>query len=44
LPFTEFYEASPDAVVVIDLAGRILFANSRVEALLGYAKALERVL
>jgi PAS domain S-box-containing protein len=35
-PFSEFYEASPDAVVVIDLAGHILFANSRVEALLGY--------
>ena len=31
-----FYEASPDAVVVIDLAGNILFANRRVEALLGY--------
>ena len=35
-PFSEFYEASPDAVVVIDLAGLILFANGRVEALLGY--------
>lgn len=36
VPFGEFYEASPDAVVVIDQAGHILFANSRVEALLGY--------
>jgi PAS domain S-box-containing protein len=35
-PFREFYEASPDAVVVIDQTGNILFANSRVEALLGY--------
>jgi PAS domain S-box-containing protein len=35
-PFGEFYEASPDAVVVIDQTGHILFANSRVEALLGY--------
>ena len=34
--FREFYEASPDAVVVIDLVGIILFANSRVEAMLGY--------
>ena len=34
-PFGEFYEASPDAVVVIDQTGHILFANSRVEALLG---------
>lgn len=32
----EFYEASPDAIVVVDLAGNILFANSRVEALMGY--------
>jgi PAS domain S-box-containing protein len=35
-PFGEFYEASPDAVVVIDQTGCILFANSRVEPLLGY--------
>ena len=35
-PFREFYEASPDAVVVVGPAGRIDFANSRVEALLGY--------
>jgi len=35
-PFGEFYEASPDAVVVIDQTGHILFANSRVEPLLGY--------
>jgi PAS domain S-box-containing protein len=35
-PFSEFYEASPDAIIVIDLAGHILFANSRVEALLGH--------
>ncbi|KRB34239.1 hypothetical protein ASD99_00985 [Mesorhizobium sp. Root695] len=37
VPFGEFYEASPDAVVVIDRTGHILFANSRVEALLGYS-------
>ncbi len=36
VPFGEFYEASPDAVVVIDKTGHMLFANSRVEALLGY--------
>ena len=35
-PFAEFYEASPDAVVVVDQAGQILFANGQVEALLGY--------
>ncbi len=35
-PFHEFYEASPDAVVVIDQAGQILFANRQIEALLGY--------
>ncbi len=35
-PFREFYEASPDAVVVVGPAGRIDFANARVEALLGY--------
>ena len=35
-PFSDFFEASPDAVVVIDQAGHILFANSRVEPLLGY--------
>jgi PAS domain S-box-containing protein len=34
--FREFYEASPDAVVVVDQTGRINFANSRVEAMLGY--------
>ncbi|HEY5411873.1 MAG TPA: PAS domain S-box protein, partial [Caulobacteraceae bacterium] len=35
-PFREFYEASPDAVVVVDQTGRIKFANSRDEAMLGY--------
>lgn len=35
-PFREFYEASPDAVVVVDQTSHITFANSRVEALLGY--------
>lgn len=35
-PFREFYEASPDAVVVVDQTGSINFANSRVEAMLGY--------
>jgi PAS domain S-box-containing protein len=34
--FREFYEASPDAVVVIDQRGHINFANIRVEAMLGY--------
>ena len=32
----EFYEASPDAIVVVDRTGHILFANGRVEPLLGY--------
>ena len=36
VPYGEFYEASPDAVIVIDRTGNILFANSRVEPLLGY--------
>ncbi|WP_158409584.1 PAS domain S-box protein [Devosia psychrophila] len=35
-PFREFYEASPDAVFVFDYSGRIIFANNRVEAMLGY--------
>jgi PAS domain S-box-containing protein len=35
-PFREFYEASMDAIVVIDGTGRINFANNRVEAMLGY--------
>lgn len=34
--FREFSEASPDAIVIIDRTGHILFANSRVEPLLGY--------
>lgn len=34
--FSDFYEANPDAVIVVDQTGYILFANSRVEALLGY--------
>ena len=34
--FGDFYEASPDAVVVIDQTGNVLFANRRVEPLLGY--------
>lgn len=36
VPFGEFYEASPDAVVVIDRTGQIVFANRQVESLLGY--------
>jgi len=36
-PFSEFYEATPDAVVGVDQSGRICFANSQVEAMLGYA-------
>lgn len=35
-PFREFYEASLDAIVVVDRTGRISFANNRVEAMLGY--------
>jgi PAS domain S-box-containing protein len=35
-PFGEFFEATPDAVLVIDRTGQIRFANSRVEPLLGY--------
>lgn len=35
-PFREFYESSPDAIVVVDGTGRINFANNRVEAMLGY--------
>lgn len=34
--YREFSESNPDAVVVVDQAGRINFANGRVEALLGY--------
>jgi PAS domain S-box-containing protein len=35
--YREFSEANPDAVVVVDAAGCINFANRRVEAMLGYA-------
>ncbi|WP_293904577.1 PAS domain-containing protein [Phenylobacterium sp.] len=35
--YREFSEVNPDAVVVVDAAGRINFANRRVEAMLGYA-------
>jgi PAS domain S-box-containing protein len=34
--YREFSESNPDAVVVVDAAGRINFANRRVEAMLGY--------
>jgi PAS domain S-box-containing protein len=34
--FGEFFEATPDAVLVIDRTGQIRFANRRVELLLGY--------
>lgn len=34
--FLDFLQATPDAVVVIDPSGKILFANSQVEPLLGY--------
>jgi PAS domain S-box-containing protein len=34
--FFDFLQATPDAVVVIDRSGAILFANSQVEPLLGY--------
>lgn len=34
--YREFSEANPDAVIVVDAAGRIVFANRRVEAMLGY--------
>ncbi len=34
--FFRFLQATPDAVVVIDRSGIILFANSQVEPLLGY--------
>ena len=34
--FLDFLQATPDAVVVIDRSGKILFANNQVEPLLGY--------
>lgn len=34
--YREFSESNPDAVIVVDEAGRISFANGRVEAMLGY--------
>lgn len=37
--YREFSESNPDAVVVVDQAGRINFANGRVEALLGYSSS-----
>lgn len=35
--YREFSEANPDAVILVDAAGRINFANRRVEAMLGYS-------
>jgi PAS domain S-box-containing protein len=35
-PSREFYEASPDAVIVVDQTGRINFANNRIEAIFGH--------
>ena len=32
----ELYEASPDAVIIVDQAGLINFANNRIEALFGH--------
>src|ERR1700756_209108 len=35
----EALDSAPDAIVITDTAGRILFANSQVTALLGYQPA-----
>ena len=35
-PFRELYEASPDAVIVVDQNGQISFVNTRVGDMLGY--------
>jgi PAS domain S-box-containing protein len=34
--FREFYEASPDAIIVVNQAGLINFANNRIETIFGH--------
>src|SRR5262249_10305150 len=37
--FHDLLDAAPDALLIVDPAGRIVFANARTETLLGYAKS-----
>jgi PAS domain S-box-containing protein len=38
LPFGAYLESAPDAVVIIDPDGRIVFANAQTERLFGYSR------
>ena len=38
LPFGAYLESAPDAVVIIDPGGRIVFANAQTERLFGYSR------
>jgi len=37
--FRDLLDAAPDALLIVDAAGRILFANARTETLLGYDRS-----
>ncbi|HET9221126.1 MAG TPA: PAS domain S-box protein, partial [Roseiflexaceae bacterium] len=39
IPFQALLDAAPDAIVIVDTAGRIAMANGQVERLFGYGRA-----
>jgi PAS domain S-box-containing protein len=39
IPFQALLDAAPDAIVIVDMAGRIVVVNSQVEHVFGYGRA-----